>query len=120
LFIVAGDDGSVKFSDPARTYLRKRGVKFLICPGCYEDKYLDDSPDYAVGSGGESICLNCGTIFNDLTGEIVCVDLATHGKTHKTLESITRRPANFATMTAADRQAIIDAETDELLNNHMM
>jgi hypothetical protein len=44
--------------------------KFLICPNCYEDKNLLDSP-FNVG---DTICLVCGAVYDDPTGEIVLYD----------------------------------------------
>lgn len=47
----------------------------LLCPNCKEDKYLQDPKEYykngdAAGKLGDTICLHCGCIFSDDTGEI--------------------------------------------------
>lgn len=115
LFAVVGDDGEVKFSDRARTYIEKRGLTYIVCPECYEDKYIDEAPDYCIGSGGDTLCRNCGAIFHDVTGETVMFDLATYRKARKDYDSIVQKPANWSKLTPAEKQVIIDAESDELI-----
>ena len=44
--------------------------KFLCCPNCYQDKYLQDSPF----NKGDTICLICGSVFMDDSGEQVMWD----------------------------------------------
>jgi hypothetical protein len=43
---------------------------FLMCPNCFEDKYLQDTPFNC----GDTICLVCGCVYNDPTGEQVYFD----------------------------------------------
>lgn len=54
----------------AEGYDADRAIEFLCCPNCYQDKYLDNSP-FSVG---DTICLICGAVFDDMTGDIITFD----------------------------------------------
>jgi hypothetical protein len=118
LFCVVEEDGSLKWGEKSQEYLRFSSVQFLICPNCYEDKNISCYAEDA----NRTICINCGSIFEDTTGEVLMVDLAIYrGRwKSKTIDEITTKPSNFAKLTPADRQAIIDSETDEMLHYNYM
>jgi len=53
------------------TYHEEKVTKdFLMCPHCYEDKYLQETPFNC----GDTICLVCGCVYTDPTGEQVYFD----------------------------------------------
>jgi len=53
------------------TYHEEKVTKdFLCCPNCYEDKYLQETPFNC----GDTICLVCGCVYTDPTGEQVYFD----------------------------------------------
>jgi hypothetical protein len=110
LFVVAGEDGSIKFAERSIAFLNKYGSGYLICPNCYEDKYLDNSPH----PEGDTLCQSCGAVFLDWTGEIIMYDLDTVRKLNKTYETITQSVPTH--LTAEERQRIIDAQTEELMH----
>ena len=117
LFCVVGEDGEVEWGEKSKKYFASRGVHYLICPECYEDKFIDNYE----GDTGDTICNRCGAIFEDKTGKVVATSMAIRGRLlkSKNFDTITGVPNNFARLTPADRQAIIDAQTDELLANGM-
>jgi hypothetical protein len=110
LFVVAGEDGSIKFAERSVEFLKHYGSGYLICPNCYEDKYLDDDPHKV----GDTLCQSCGAVFLDWTGEIILFDL-------DTVRQNKPRPYNAIVgpvpshLTPAERQLIIDAQTEELM-----
>jgi hypothetical protein len=61
---------------PEPSYDRGKASELLCCPNCYHDKYLDKSP-FNVG---DTICLICGCVFIELTGETCTFDHDVHAK----------------------------------------
>ena len=114
LFCVVDEDGTFKWGEKSKEYLRYRATMFLICPNCYEDKNIG-----CYGREDEkSVCHHCGAIFSDYTGEISLFDLEIYNKSKKAgaFEKIMEKPSNFAKLTPAEKQAIIDSETEEMLH----
>jgi hypothetical protein len=115
LFCLAGADGELKFGQKTDIYLRQKAPAYLICPTCFEDKRLNSIPAYAE-EYADTLCEHCGSLFEDFTGKVIAVDLESYRKVHgKSLESIVSKPANFAKLTPAEKQAIIDSESEEML-----
>jgi hypothetical protein len=114
LFCVVEEDGTFKWGEKSRAYLNYRAGQFLLCPNCYEDKQLGGYEK----DEGKSVCFHCGAIFADYTGEILMFDLEIYSRSKNTnsLSEITTKPEGFAKLTPADKQAIIDAETEEMLH----
>ena len=72
-----GDDSTIGMVDPDgivtmdATYHEDKVLKdFLMCPNCFEDKYLQDTPF----NMGDTICLVCGCVYCDPSGEQVYFD----------------------------------------------
>lgn len=61
---------------PEPAYNKDKAANLLCCPNCYHDKYLDNSP-FNVG---DTICLICGAVFVELTGEVCTFDHDIHDK----------------------------------------
>jgi ribosomal protein S27E len=117
LFCVLEEDGTVEWGDKSLDYIKSRGSNFLICPNCFEDKYIGSYER----SSEITICATCGSIFEDATGTIIAVSLsAIANKARKTFEDATKVDKSFGKLTPAEKQEIIDAQTDELLANRYM
>jgi hypothetical protein len=61
---------------PEPAFNKDKAMELLCCPNCYHDKYLDNSP-YNIG---DTICLICGCVFMELTGEHCTFDHDIHDK----------------------------------------
>jgi hypothetical protein len=61
---------------PEPAYNKDKAAELLCCPNCYHDKYLDNSP-FSVG---DTICLICGCVFVELTGETCTFDHDIHNQ----------------------------------------
>jgi hypothetical protein len=113
LFCVVEEDGTFKWGEKSKEYLRYRAPQFLICPNCYEDKHIG----CYGGDHERSVCQHCGAIFADYTGEILMFDLEIYSANkNSSISKITEKPSNFAKLTPAEKQAIIDSETEEMLH----
>lgn len=69
---------------PEPAYNANKASELLCCPNCYHDKYLDNSP-YNVG---DTICLICGCVFVELTGETCTFDPDIHRKWTSKLQEV--------------------------------
>jgi hypothetical protein len=114
LFCVIDADGVVQWGERSKEYLQYRGANFLVCPHCFEDKYLGPHE-----SGFDrTICINCGAVFEDFTGEISMFDLEVYRRS--SLDKITTKPTKFVKLTPQERQLIIDAETEQLIAHNLI
>jgi hypothetical protein len=64
---------------PEAVFNKSKAADLLCCPNCYHEQYLDDSP-FNVG---DTICLICGCVFIELTGETCTFDSDIHDKWNK-------------------------------------
>lgn len=61
---------------PEPVYNKDKAAELLCCPNCYHDKYLDNSP-FNVG---DTICLICGAVFDEVSGAVATFDHDIHDK----------------------------------------
>ena len=68
---ILSDDGEAIWDRMTEDEKTGVGSTYLFCPRCWEDKRLMESPYLNMG---DTLCQNCGAIFEDASGEIIGED----------------------------------------------
>ena len=126
------ENGAVVWAPKSQENMELAVSQFVICPLCYEDEYLFDfvshvevtakkeskavSEEERKAASNKTLCYACGALFDDFTGAVINKSFVQpHEHIQKKAETFKHGP-----MTAADRQAIIDMTSEDLLYSREM